>query len=133
VVLHPSSRNLADVYAKATGFCLDLCCLCIRMSDSVELCLSQSRQACCCCCTCGQATLKGLEQQLHDAKVQHEAHMQQLHSQHEELEERATNMLQQAQQRLSATTVADSEVSAARDKATAAVEMEAAAAASGHR
>lgn len=85
------------------------------------------------CCACLQATLKGLEQELHDAKVLHAAHMQQLHSQHEEVEAHATNMLQQAQKRLSATTVADSEVSAARDKATAAVEMEAAAEASGHR
>lgn len=98
----------------------------------------------CCCCSCccsschvhhysHQATLKELEQELQEAKAQHAAHMQQLRSQHEDLEARASSMLQQAQQRLSATAVADSEVCAARDKATAAVEMEAVAEASGRR
>jgi hypothetical protein len=59
--------------------------------------------------------------------------MQQLRSQHEDLESKANTMLQQAQQRLSATAMADSELSAARDKATAVVEIEALAEASGHR
>lgn len=80
-----------------------------------------------------QATLRDLEQELQDAKAQHAAHMQQLRSQHEDLESKANSMLQQAQQRLSATAMADSELSAARDKATAAVEIEALAEASGHR
>lgn len=82
---------------------------------------------------CLQATLKGLEQELHEAKAQHAEHMQELQAQHEDLEARAASMLQQAQQRLSATAATDSEVSAARDKATAAMQMEAVAEATGHR
>jgi hypothetical protein len=82
---------------------------------------------------CCQATLKSLEQELLDAKAQHTAHMQQLRSQHADLEAHANSMLQQAQQRLSNTALADSELSAARDKAAAAVELEATAEASSHR
>jgi hypothetical protein len=80
-----------------------------------------------------QATLKSLEQELLDAKAQHTAHMQQLRSQHSDLEAHTNSMLQQAQQRLSTTALVDSELSAARDKATAAAELEAAAEASSHR
>lgn len=71
-----------------------------------------------------QATLGRLETELQAAKQQHAQHLSELKQQQVELEGKASSMLHQAQLRLSHSAAAEAELSAMRDKAVAAAELE---------